>query len=229
MRRREFISLSAGAAVSWPLAARAQQSALPVIGFLRTSSFANSMELVAAFRQGLKDVGFVEGQNVAIEFASADDHADRLPALVADLIHRPVAVIVGNSISVMAAKAATTTVPIVFTYGGDPIEARLVTSLNRPEGNVTGVTFFSDELGSKRLELLHQFAPKATTIGVLMDPLTPNTKVERRSVQAAAKAIGLQLVDLDARNGSDIEFSFCNVRSTRSRCPTNRWRRVLIL
>jgi putative ABC transport system substrate-binding protein len=205
--------MTLGSAVAaWPRAVRAQQSALPVIGFLRTTSFANTLELVTAFRQGLKEAGFVEGQNVAIEFASAEDHADRLPALVTDLIHRPVAVIVGNSISVMAAKAATTTVPIVFTYGGDPVQAGLVTSLNRPGGNVTGVVFFNDVLGSKRLEILHQFVPKATTIAMLLDPSALNTNVERSNVQAAAKEIGLQLVDLDASSDRDIESAFVTFR-----------------
>ena len=207
MRRREFITLVGGAAATWPLAARAQQPAMPVVGFLRSASFANT-ELVTAFREGLKEAGFVEGQNVAIEFRSADDHLDRLPGLVADFIHRPVAVIVGNSISVKAAKAATATIPIVFTYGGDPVRDGLVASLNRPGGNVTGVVFFNDVLGSKRLELLHQLVPKTKTIAVLIYPGTLNADAERRDVQAAAQAIGLQLVIFDAGSDREIESAF---------------------
>jgi len=141
MRRRDVITLAAGAAAAWPLAARAQQPAMPVIGFLRSTSLANATHLVTAFRQGLKEAGFVEGQNVSIEFRSAEDHPDRLPALVADLISRRVVVIVGNNNAALAAKAATTTVPIVFTTGGDPVTLGLVASLNRPGGNVTGVSF----------------------------------------------------------------------------------------
>jgi len=141
MRQREFISLSMGAAVGWPLAARAQQ-AMPVVGFLRSVSLADAADLVTALRQGLKEAGFIEGQNVAIEFRSAEGHVDRLRPLVADLISRPVTVIVGNSVAALAAKASTTTIPIVFAYGGDPVRDGLVASLNRPGGNVTGVIFF---------------------------------------------------------------------------------------
>src|SRR2546421_9607565 len=161
MRRRTFISLLGGGA-AWPLTARAQQPTMPVIGFLRSTSLADATHLVTAFRQGLKEAGFVEGQNVAIEFRSADDRPDRLPALVAELIRRPVTLIIGNSIAALAAKAATTTVPIVFATGGDPVRDGLVASLSRPVGNVTGVNFIASELGAKRLELLRQLVPKAT-------------------------------------------------------------------
>jgi putative ABC transport system substrate-binding protein len=208
MKRREFITLIGGAAAAWPLVSRAQQPTLPVIGFLRSTSFANATELTTAFREGLKEAGFVEGQNVAIEFSSAEDHTERLPALVADLIHRPVAVIVGNSISVRVAKAATTTIPIVFTFGGDPVKEGLVASLNRPGGNVTGVTFFNDVLGSKRLELLHQLAPKAKVIAVLIYPGNLNTVAERMDMVAGAQSIGLQLVILDAGSDREIELAF---------------------
>ena len=170
MRRREFVTLLGGAAAAWPLAARAQQPAMPVIGFLRSASFANVSHFVTAFRRGLKEVGFVEGQNVTIEFRSAEDRPDRLPALATDLIRQPVALIVGDIISAIAAKIATTTVPIVFATGADPVTEGLVASLNRPGGNVTGVVFFNAVLGAKRLELLRQLVPKVTTNGVLVVP-----------------------------------------------------------
>jgi putative tryptophan/tyrosine transport system substrate-binding protein len=205
VNRREFITLAGGAAVTWPLAARAQQPAVPIVGFLRSTSPADSTHLVTAFRQGLKEAGFVEGQNLAIEFRYAEGREDRLPVLVADLIRRPVAVIVGNSPAARAAKAATTTVPIVFTYGGDPVRDGLVASLNRPGGNVTGVNFFAGTLGSKRLELLRQLVPRATTIGVLVNPNTTQTEAERRDVKAAAQAIGQQLIILDVSSERDIE------------------------
>jgi putative ABC transport system substrate-binding protein len=208
MRRREFITLLGGAAVAWPALARAQQQPMPVIGFLRSASLADATHLVAAFRQGLKEAGFVEGQNVAVEYRSAEGQSDRLPALIADLIRRQVVVIVANTISARVAKAATTTVPIVFATGSDPVRDGLVTSLNRPGGNVTGVVFFSETLGSKRLELLRQFVPKASTIAVLMNPNTPDTAAERRDLQAAAQALGQKLIVLDVSSERDIETAF---------------------
>jgi len=207
MQRREFITLLGGAAAVWPFAARAQQTA-PVIGFLRSTSPTDSTHLVTAFRDGLKQTGFVEGQNVAIEYRYAEGRNDRLPALVADLIDRRVAVIVGNNPAALAAKAATSTVPIVFAYGGDPVIDGFVASLNRPGGNVTGVVFISGVLGAKRLELLRQIVPKATTIAVLIEPNSAETEAERRDVQAAAQALGQQLIIRDARNDRDIETAF---------------------
>ena len=208
MRRREFITLLGGATAAWPLVARAQQPAMPVVGFLRSTSATDSEHLVSAFRDGLRDAGFVEGQNVAIEFRYAEGEGDRLPALVADLVRRPVSVIVGNSAGALAAKAVTRSVPIVFAYGGDPISAGLVTSLNRPEGNVTGVVFITGTLGSKRLELFRQIVPKATKIGLLVSPKSNETELERNDVQAAAHALGQQLITLDVTSDRDIETAF---------------------
>ena len=208
MKRRAFITLLGGAATLWPLAAQAQQAAVPVIGFLRSATLADVPHFVTAFRQGLKEAGFVEGRNVAIEFRSADDRLDRLPALVAELIRRPVDVIVANHNAARAAKAATATVPIVFATGSDPVRDGLVASLNRPGGNVTGVVFFSDVLGAKRLDLLRRLVPKATTIGMLVNPGTPDTETERWNVQAAALALGQQLIVRDVRSESDMESAF---------------------
>ena len=208
MRRREFITLLGGTAAAWPFAARAQQPTMPVVGFLRSATLADVPHWVAAFRQGLKEAGFVEGQNVAIEFRSADNQLDRLPALVADLIRQPVAVIVGNTDAALAAKAATTTVPIVFASGSDPVRDGLVASLNRPGGNVTGLVYFSAVLGAKRLELLRQLVPRATTIAVLVNPNTPLTEAERKDVQTAAQAIGQQLIIFDISSDRDIETAF---------------------
>ena len=209
MRRRTFISLLGGAA-AWPLTARAQQPAMPVIGFLRSTSLADAAHLVTAFRQGLKEAGFIEGQNVAIEYRSAEDQTHRLPALVADLIRQQVALMVGNTPSVLAAKAATTTVPIVFVIGGDPVIQGLVASLNRPASNLTGVSFLSGASGTKRLELLRQLAPKAAAIVVLVDP-DPNlaqAREELRDVQAAARASGQELIVVEAGSDRDIEAAF---------------------
>ena len=211
VKRRTFITLFGGAAAMpllRPLVARAQQPAMPVIGVLRSTPLTGSSHFVTAFRQGLKEAGFVEGQNVAVEYRYADNQIDRLPALVADLIRRPVTVIVGNGLAALAAKAATTTVPIVFTYGSEPVRDGLVASLNRPGGNVTGVVFFAGDLGAKRLELLRQLAPKAATIAMLVNPDTPDTEADRRDVQAAAQAIGQQLVIVDVSSDRDIETAF---------------------
>jgi putative ABC transport system substrate-binding protein len=207
MRRRDFITII-GSTAAWPFAAHAQQQPVPVVGFLRSASRAGSIYLVTAFRQGLKEAGFVEGQNVAIEYRWADHQHDRLPALVADLIRRPVAVIVGNTPPALAAKAATTTVPIVFATGSDPVRDGLVDSLNRPGGNVTGVVFFFAVLGAKRLELLRQLMPKSTTVAMLVNPNSPNTEAERKDVQAAALAIGQQLVIRDVSSEHEIETAF---------------------
>jgi putative ABC transport system substrate-binding protein len=208
MKRREFLGALGGVAAAWPLAARAQQPPLPVVGFLRSAPLAPFANLVTAFRQGLKEAGFIEGQNVAVEYRSADGHVDRLPVLVADLVRRPVAVIVGNSISMLAAKAATTTVPIIFTSGGDPVQDGLVVNLNQPGGNVTGVVFLSEALGTKRVDLLRQLVPRASTIAVLVSPNSPTSEAERRDLLAAAKAVGLQLVVHDASSTRDIEAAF---------------------
>ena len=187
MRRREFILLIGGAAAAWPLAARAQQPAMPVVGFLRSTSLSDSTQLVTAFRQGLKEAGFVEGQNVAIEYRWAEGQYDRLRALVGDLVDRQVAVIAANSPSALAAKTATTTIPIVFTTGDDPVNLGLVASLSRPRGNVTGVTFFGGALVAKQLELLQELIPQATMISVLVNPSFPGAAFQLRDVQEAAR------------------------------------------
>ena len=207
MRRREFITLI-GAAAAWPLAARAQQPAMPVVGFLRSTSPAPFANLVTAFRKGLNEAGYVEGQNVTVEYRWAEGRHDRLPALVADLIRRKVDVFVGNNLAALAAKAATTTVPIVFASGSDPVTDGLVASLNRPGGNVTGVSFISGVLGPKRLELLRQLVPGAKTIAMLANRSTAETVTERNDVQAAALAIGQQPVIVDASSDHDIEAAF---------------------
>jgi putative ABC transport system substrate-binding protein len=207
MKRREFITLLGSSAV-WPLAANGQQPAMPVIGFVRNTTLATAAHLVAAFQQGLKESGFTEGENVAVEYYSAEGQPDRLPSVVSDVIHRPVTAIAANGIAALAAKAATTTIPIVFATGGDPIEQGLVASLNRPEGNVTGVNFFDGALGTKRLELLHQLVPKAAIIGMLVNANTTETDAERRDVQTAAQAMGQQLLVIDVNSEHDIDPAF---------------------
>jgi putative ABC transport system substrate-binding protein len=214
MKRRDFLGVVGGAA-TWPMAVWSQPRNLPMIGFLRSSRAAGSEFLVAAFRQGLNEIGFVEGQTVSIEYRWANDRNDRLPALVAELIRRPVDVIIGNTPPALAAKGATNTIPIVFATGGDPISEGLVSSLNRPEGNVTGIVFFFALLGTKRLELARQLVPKVTTIGMLVNPGSPNTEAERRDVHAASKAIGHQLVILDVSVERDIETAFAVLAERR--------------
>ena len=216
MKRREFISLLGGAAVAWPLAARAQQPATPVIGFLNSASPGGYEPQVAAFRQGLKETGYVVGQNVAIEYRWADGHYDRLPAMVAELVRRPVAVIVANTPGNLAAKSATSTIPIVFTTGGDPVQAGLVTSLSRPGGNLTGVTTLGAELMPKRLEVAHELVPMATTIAVLVNPTTPLTESVLKNLHAAARVIGLQLHVQHASTEAEINTAFATLGQLRA-------------
>jgi putative ABC transport system substrate-binding protein len=205
--RREFMLALGGAAATWSLAARAQQPGIPVVGFVHSQMADTYGDRLRAFRQGLADTGYVESRNVAVEFHSAEGQPERLRAVVADLIRRPVAVIVGNTVAAIAAKAATTTIPVVFYTGGDPVEVGLVASLNRPGGNVTGVSFFGNVLGAKRLELLRKLVPQATTIAMLVNP-SPDAEPEQRDVEATARAIGQQLIILDASSDRDIETAF---------------------
>ena len=209
--RRGFMTMLGGAAASWPLAARAQQPSMPVIGFLRSTSLADATHLISAFRQGLKDSGFVEGQNVRIELRSAENRQERLRALVDELIRWPVALIVGDNVAAIAAKSAEVTVPILFGGGGDPVAEGLVVSLNRPGGNVTGVNFFTSELAAKRLDLLRQLAPSSGTIAVLIHPNTIQTEAERRDLQEAAQTMRQQLAIFDVDSERDIETAFAQL------------------
>jgi len=208
MRRREFITLVVGAAAAWPFGVRAQQPAMPIIGFLRPTPSAPFAHLMAAFRRGLSEVGFVEGQNVAIEQRWTEGEDNRLPALVTDLMRRKATVIVTNQPGALAAKAAGTTIPIVFASGTDPVSDGLVASLNRPGGNLTGVVFITSALGAKRLEMLRQLAPKATMIAMIANPVSPETEAERRDVQNAAQEFGLRLFLSDVFSTRDIEAAF---------------------
>jgi putative ABC transport system substrate-binding protein len=214
--RRELLAALGGAAVAWPLAARAQQPVLPVIGFLNSASPAPYAPMVAAFHQGLKETGHIEGQNVAIEYRWANAQYDRVPAMAADLADRRVAVIVANTPGVQAVKAATTTIPIVFTTGGDPMQLGLVASLSRPGGNVTGVTTLNVEVTPKRLELAHELLPTATIIAALVNPTNPNTEIELRGMQAAARALGLQLHVLHASSERDFAAVFAALPQLRA-------------
>ena len=209
MNRREFITLLGGAAAAWPLAARAQQSAMPVIGFLDAASLETEVRGLAEFRKGLSEIGYVEGQNVMIVYRSAEGQADRLPALAADMVQRRVAVIVtvANNAAV-AAKATTTTIPIVFTVGGDPIKMGLVDSLNRPGGNITGVSFLSSDIIAKMLEALHELMPKAARIAALVNPTNQNAAADTKEAEAAARTLGLELQVLNASHGREIDDAF---------------------
>jgi ABC-type uncharacterized transport system substrate-binding protein len=218
MNRRAFITLIRGAtaaSVSWPLAARAQHPT-PVIGFLNSSSPGPYAPMVAAFRQGLKETGYVEGQNAAVEYRWADVQYDRVPAMAAELVARQVAVIVANTPGVQVVKAATTTIPIVFTTGADPMQIGLVASLSRPGGNVTGVTTLNVEVAPKRLELARELVPTATVIAVLVNPTNPNTETELEHLQAAAQALGLQLHILYASTERNFDTVFATLSQLRA-------------
>jgi putative ABC transport system substrate-binding protein len=211
VRRRDFITLVGGAAAGWPLSARAQQPAMPVIGFLRSTSLAVSKPMIAGFRQGLTAAGFNEGQNVAIEYRYADNQLERLRGLVAELICLPVAIIVANINAALEAKAATTTVPIVFATGSDPVVDGLVANLNRPGGNVTGVSFLAGLLGGKRLDMLRQLAPAATTIAMLVSTETLEARIERRDVELAAQALGQQLIIAPVSSEGEFDGAFTSI------------------
>jgi ABC-type uncharacterized transport system substrate-binding protein len=218
MQRREFISLIGGAAAAWPLAARAQQAAMPVIGVLGGHTRAQWQPFLTAFHQGLKQVGYIEGENVASEYRWAEGHYDRLPALAADLVHRQVAVIaaIGGVNSALAAKAATSEIPIVFLTGRDPVELGFVESFNRPGGNLTGVSLLNDELVAKRLELLRELVPKAATIAILINPDNRNHPSHARTLEAVARAGGQQVIVIGAAADGDFEPAFAMLVQRRA-------------
>jgi putative ABC transport system substrate-binding protein len=218
MRRRNFITLLGGAAVAWPLAAHAQQPTTPVIGFLSARSPAEAASVLAAFRQGLGETGYFEGKNVAIEYRWAEGQYNRLPALAAELVSHQVTVITatGGEPSALAAKAATATIPIIFTLGGDPVAAGLVASLNRPGGNLTGMTIMALQMGPKRLELLRQLLPNATAMTMLINPAFPATSAEARELQDAARSLGLQINVQNASTESQIDTAFTTIVQQRA-------------
>ncbi len=216
MKRREFITLLGGA-VAWPLAARGQQPAMPVIGFMNDGTPEDQARSLAAFQQGVSESGYIEGQNVTIEYRWAEGHYDRLPGLAADLVRRQVTVIAATTTpAALAAKAATAVIPIVFETAGDPVTLGLVARLNRPEGNVTGVTQLSSELVSKRLGLMHDLIPTATIIGLLVDPKDPRADTQTRDMQEAAHALGLQIHILNARTEAEIDTAFAILAQLRA-------------
>ena len=219
MRRREFITLLGGAAVAWPLAARAQQPAMPIVGFVSGRSPEASARHAAAFRKGLNETGYIEGQNVMVEYHWLEGQYDRLPSLMADLVRRRVAVIAtpGCTAAALAAKAATTTIPIVFGVGEDPVKLGLVASLARPGGNATGINFFTAEVVAKRLGLLHDLVPKAVRIAVLVNPANaPTAEATLREIPEAARALGLQIQVLNASTSREIEAAFATLVRDRA-------------
>jgi putative ABC transport system substrate-binding protein len=220
--RRAFIRLFGGAAVAglivWPLAARAQQSEMPLVGFLNSTSADTWRELVQAFRDGMSGAGYIEGQNVSVEYRWAEGEIDRLPGLAAELVQRRVVVIVtsGGDISALAAKGATSSVPIVSTFAADPVKSGFVASLNRPDGNITGATLFAYDAAAKRVELLHKLLPKAVAIVMLTNPSDPNIALETDAVQGAAKVLGLQLRCVNVGTESELEAAFERIARERS-------------
>jgi putative tryptophan/tyrosine transport system substrate-binding protein len=219
MKRREFITLLGGAAAAWPLAARAQQPAMPVVGFVTGRSPEASERIARAFRKGLNEAGYVEGQNVTVKYHSLDGEHDRLPSLMADLVRRHVAVIatLGSNPAALAAKAATTTIPIVFGVGADPVELGLVASLARPGSNATGINFFVADIAAKRLGLLHDLMPKAVRIAVLVNPANASTaEATLRDIPEAARTLGLQIQVLNASTSREIEVAFATIVHDRA-------------
>jgi putative ABC transport system substrate-binding protein len=216
MRRRDFIKVTVGLAAAWPLAVRAQQPTMPVIGYLHPGSPDSTARLLAVFRESLAETGYVEGRNVAIDYRLAEGQYDRLPGMAAELVRRQVAVIVAPTIpAALPAKAATTTIPIVFSVPGDPVKLGLVTNLARPGGNATGVNFFVAELGAKQLGLLRELVPTAARIGLLVNPTNENVESVTRDVTAAASAIGVQMQIVRASNSRDIELAFTTLGRNR--------------
>jgi putative ABC transport system substrate-binding protein len=215
MTRRQFITLLGGAAAAWPLAASAQQAAMPVVGFLNSASPGGYVPMVAAFRQGLKEGGYVESQNVAVEYRWAEGQYDRVPLIALELVDRRVAVLVANTPGVLAVKAAITTTPIVFTTAGDPVQIGLVGSMSRPGGNVTGATTLGFELASKRLELAHELVPTASIIAALINPANNASETQLRELQAATRTLGLQLRVAHASSERDFDMIFANLAQLR--------------
>jgi putative ABC transport system substrate-binding protein len=216
--RREFITLLGGAAVVWPLAARAQQPAMPVIGFMSARSPSDSAHLVEAFRQGLKDGGFVEGQNITVDYRWAHGDYARLPALAQELVDRRVAVLlgIGGDASALAAKAATSTIPVVFGMGSDPVQAGMVASLNRPGGNVTGVNLLANDLEPKRLGLLNELVPGTVMIGALLNPKFPAARQQAKELGEAAQAIGRPIIIFYASNDAELDAAFAALADQRA-------------
>jgi len=210
MKRREFITLLGGTAAAWPLAARAQQPAMPVVGFLQSGSRGGSAHMVAAFQTGLREAGYIEGQNVGVIYRFADGQYDRLPALAAELLQSQVAVLAatGGDPAVLAARAATTTIPIVFTTGADPVALGYVASLHRPGGNVTGVVLFTSSLGAKRIGLLRQLLPNIDAVGVLVNPTYPVAAAQLKEVEAAAASLNVRLIVTNASADRDFEPAY---------------------
>jgi ABC-type uncharacterized transport system substrate-binding protein len=216
LKRREFMTLVGGTAVAWPLAVYAQQPAMPVIGFLNSASAWEYAHVAAAFRQGLSGTGYVEGDNVFVEYRWAEGHYDRLPTLAADLVRRQVIVIAANTQAAPVAKAVTTTIPIVFITVSDPVAAGLVASLNQPGGNLTGVALSNVEIGPKRMQLLHELLPTATVMALLINPTSPTAETQSRDMQAAARTLGLQLHVLHASTERDFDTAFATLVQLRA-------------
>jgi putative tryptophan/tyrosine transport system substrate-binding protein len=216
MKRREFLTLVSGAVAAWPIATRAQLPAKPVIGFLHYASPESFSKVLEAFREGLKEAGYIEGQNVTIEYRWAEGHYDQLPALAADLVHRQVTVIVaGGTLAAKIAKRTTTKIPIVFTSGEDPVEAGLVDSISRPKGNLTGVTSISGMTAAKRLELTRELLPRAQAVAMIVNPTYPGADAQMAEIDAAGRTIGMQIVKIAASNEQEIDAAFATGKKRR--------------